>query len=335
MARVLETTRRTAHSFDADEAATARAILPERPVTATNCERIPDILALATETVVHEVSLEFGSFPGARNADQPAGHTDRPRDVEADAISSDKPTPLAAMERGFVGYIDGPDAKWRVIGWARALQPNASDAVRLGIRLLENGVEIVAATAERFRGDLLAAGIGDGSYGFLLPLPARMFDGLRHLFEIRVTGATGPDLLGELDIALPSRAPAMLEPQGFVAQTAKALVQKALRPRRSNINHDIHAYAAELTLTMKDIVNTYDYATALGLLYVHVLRRRIDEGGLQSRIHRLGVDPGDFDEIIFEVLASDETQTRYKANQEAGFPDLAPLRAWTGLRAPG
>ena len=45
--------------------------------------------------------------------------------------------------------------------------------------------------------------------------------------------------------------------------------------------------------------------------------------------------PGDFDEIIFEVLASDETQTRYKANQEAGFPDLAPLRAWTGLRAPG
>jgi hypothetical protein len=249
--------------------------------------------------------------------------------------TSQTPGPAGAVTEPIprvVGYIDGPDAKWRVVGWAQPLPPGPR---RLDVHLLENDTELAVARAERFRGDLLEAGIGDGTYGFVLPLPARLFDGLRHKFSIHADGPAGPEPLGELDVALPSRPPAMLGGQDHATQKAMRLLQQALhRPDRPN-NTDLRAYAAELTRTMKDIVNTYDYATALGLLYVHILRRRIDDGGLQSRLHRLAVDPDILSEIIWDVLTSDESRARHHGHQELGFPDLAPLLAWTGLRAQG
>jgi hypothetical protein len=241
------------------------------------------------------------------------------------------PPPDAPADIQLSGYVDGPDAKWRIVGWAR---PTQGDDKRVEVRLAEDGIDLSAARAERFRGDLLAAGIGDGHYGFLLPLPAKLFDGKRHKLSVHVHGTNGPNLLDSLDIALPSRPPTTIDDHESATTSVSAMVREVLRRHRPTVHNDMHLYARELTKTLKDIVNTYDYSTALGLLYVHVLRRHIDEGGLQSRIHRLAVDPAELSKIVYEVLDSDETRARYHDNQDQGFPDLGPLLAWTGLRVP-
>jgi hypothetical protein len=280
-------------------------------------EQLPaaDDASIGTETELFECLRQEAQFIG--------GESSIADPSSASSLAENQATQI-------LGYIDGPDAKWRIVGWAQRL-PVATQ--RLDIRLYENDLELAIARAERFRGDLLDAGIGDGNYGFVLPLPPRLFDGLRHKFAIYADDPAGPKFLGEIDIVLPSRPPASLEPADTPSQKAIRLIQIALLRHSPIRDTRIGAYADELTRTMKDIVNAYDYATALGLLYVHLLRRRIDEGGLQSRIHRLSVDPEEFSQIILEVLTSDESQLRHHGYQELAYPDLAPLIAWTVLRS--
>ena len=70
----------------------------------------------------------------------------------------------------------------RIEGWARDLdRPD----VKLLLRIFDNGVPIADVLAERFREDLLAAGIGAGEHAFSIDLPQPLARSQRHIVEVR------------------------------------------------------------------------------------------------------------------------------------------------------
>ncbi len=227
---------------------------------------------------------------------------------------------------GFNGYVDGLNHQWRVIGWARPLLP---DIERLQVQLLEGGDVLDTAMADLFRGDLLGAMIGDGKFGFSLKIPVRLFDGMRHTLLVCVGGVPGPAIVGRLDVALPNRATS--KAPGLVSGSATELLA-AILPNRGTDEAETEARAADLTHVLGSIASAFDHATALGLLYVHVLRRRIDHDGLQTRLTRLSSAPEELATVIREVLASEEAKNLYKPGSGHRFPDISALEVWTRLR---
>jgi hypothetical protein len=70
----------------------------------------------------------------------------------------------------------------RIQGWARDLE---RPEVKLLLRAFDNGVPIADVLAERFRDDLLAAGIGAGDHAFSIDLPQPLPRSQRHIIEVR------------------------------------------------------------------------------------------------------------------------------------------------------
>jgi hypothetical protein len=239
-------------------------------------------------------------------------------------------TAPAAIAPAVEGYIDGLDARWHVVGWARSVK--IADE-RLKVELMEEGRAVASDTAMRFRGDLLDARRGDGKYGFQLSIPTSLFDGRRHSFTVRVAPPGGLEVLGQLDIVLPSRLP---KSAGVKETTAKAtaanLVESVLGGGVAQPAQYLETYVQHLTKALDAVAREYDFATALGLLYVHILHRRIDEGGLQTRLTRLSKNPEQLGDVIREVVYSDEAQSRIKRPSGYHLPDLEAIRAWTRLR---
>ncbi|WP_430232903.1 hypothetical protein, partial [Nitrosomonas communis] len=94
------------------------------------------------------------------------------------------PKPL--MVEDIVGNMDGCEATG-IYGWAF----NKSDADEyLEIEILVDGQLIARQSADKYREDLLVAGIGNGRHGFRIQPPVELFDGNEHLIEVRET-ATG------------------------------------------------------------------------------------------------------------------------------------------------
>jgi hypothetical protein len=239
------------------------------------------------------------------------------------------PTPVAAAPT-VEGYIDGLDARWHVVGWARSVQ--IADE-RLKVELVEEGRAVSSDMAMRFRGDLLDARRGDGKYGFQLSIPTSLFDGRRHSFSVRVAPPNEPAVLGQLDIVLPSRLPKSAGVKETTAKvTAASLVESVLGGGVAQPAHYVESYVQHLTKALDAVAREYDFATALGLLYVHILRRRIDDGGLQTRLTRLSKNPEQLGDVIREVVHSDEAQSRIKRASGYHLPDLEAIRAWTRLR---
>jgi hypothetical protein len=239
---------------------------------------------------------------------------------------TDPAAPSSGAAADFEGYVDGLNHQWRVIGWARPLQ---ADTKRLHVQLVEDDCVLDTAVADSFRGDLLAARKGDGQYGFSLQIPASLFDGSRHTLGVRVAGRAVAGNVGTLDVALPNRAPP--KAAGAAPKTAADVLQAVLPPRSSG-GALPDAQEAELTRVLADIAHAYDQATALGLLYVHVLRRRIDHDGLKTRLTRLSTAPAELTTIVREVLASDEAKLLYRPGSSHRFPDISALDVWTRLR---
>jgi len=234
-----------------------------------------------------------------------------------EAASLEAPPPAS-----FKGYVDGLSHQWQVVGWARPLVPGVE---RLQVQLLENGDVLDTAIADTFRGDLLGAMIGDGRFGFSLKIPPRLFDGLRHTLVVGAGGVPGAGVIGQLDVALPNRA-------GSKALGSATELMAAILPNRGAEEGGLVARAADLTQVLAEIARSFDHATALGLLYVHVLRRRIDYDGLQTRLTRLSNAPEDLATVVREVLASEEAKTLYKPGSGHRFPDMSALEVWTRLR---
>lgn len=79
------------------------------------------------------------------------------------------------------GYLDVTSCD-EIVGWAwDAYRP--SDTVYVGI--YEDTTLLATIPANNFRGDLLAAGFGNGYHGFRLPTPSRLKDGRPHAVTAR------------------------------------------------------------------------------------------------------------------------------------------------------
>jgi hypothetical protein len=250
-----------------------------------------------------------------------------PDEAEASATpSSSSAEAPAGGSVAFKGYVDGLSHQWRVVGWVR---PLLADVERLQVQLIENDSVLDTASANMFRGDLLGAMIGDGKYGFSLKIPQRLFDGSRHTFLVKAPAVAGANLVGKLEVALPNRAPQKV---GAGPRNAAELLSSILPARERAEDFDLEEQGPELNRVLENIARIYDQATALGLLYIHVLRRRIDNDGLQTRLTRLSNAPSDMATIISEVLCSEEARTLYTSGSASRFPDIALLEAWTRLR---
>lgn len=241
------------------------------------------------------------------------------------------PVPMPVPEEAAVeGYIDGLDARWNVVGWVRLVQMVSE---RLTVELTEAGRVVSSDIAMRFRGDLLDARRGDGKYGFQLAIPPGLFDGGRHGFVVRLAPPADRAVLGQLDIVLPSRLPKAAGVHKAAAQvTAADLVESVLAGAVAQPLEYMETYVQHLTQALDSLAQEYDFATALGMLYVHILRRRIDEGGLQTRLTRLSKNPGQLGDVVREIMYSDEAQTLIKTSSGYYLPDLEAVRAWTRLR---
>ncbi len=254
----------------------------------------------------------------------------KPRSGQAVARPENPPVRLARDEPAkpvWEGYVDGLDPRWNVVGWVRV---PARPERRLTVGLMAGDTVIATDTALRFRGDLVAVNYGDGHYGFHLAIPGRFFDGGRHKLAVRVLGEAGEAILGQLEITLPSRPPRRAEPGEEVK--AANLVAAVIGTRRAATPAELETFAQELSEALELVARQYDAATAIGLLYVHVLRRRADEDGMQTRLTRLSRDPDQLDEVVREVVFSDEAVASLRGGAGLQLPALTAIRAWTRLR---
>lgn len=92
------------------------------------------------------------------------------------------------MLSGHLDYV-GPD---RIAGWAR---DDRDDGRRLVLELYDGEQRIARFVADKMRTDLAKAGLGDGCYGFWLPLPASLFPMPVHRVSVRFA-ETGLDIGG-------------------------------------------------------------------------------------------------------------------------------------------
>ncbi len=83
-------------------------------------------------------------------------------------------------------------------GWA---QDTVHLDRRLTVELLENGKALVSGEANLFRPDLAAAKIGDGGYGFKIPLPSKILDDKEHIITAQVS-VPRKSLKGEIRIKI-------------------------------------------------------------------------------------------------------------------------------------
>ncbi len=94
-----------------------------------------------------------------------------------------------------------------ILGWIMMPEQPSNRSV---VALKHDGYAVAKTIASRFRADLLAAGVGDGCYGFELPLPHPVVDGRIHTLEI-VEQATGTSLTSgpvpwSSDVSIDTRA---------------------------------------------------------------------------------------------------------------------------------
>ena len=82
------------------------------------------------------------------------------------------------------GNLDGIDGLY-VVGWA--WEPENPEK-RLKINVYVDGILSAESMADIYREDLKYSGIGDGKYGFRIPLPNNLVDGKEHEIKVIVNG---------------------------------------------------------------------------------------------------------------------------------------------------
>ncbi len=127
--------------------------------------------------------------PARRNGIEGGGIAGAPE--PADEIFTDAP-PGGAQPPPFRFFVDGVSDK-EISGWIT----KPDEPSHRCIVVLQEGDRVLGRTiASRFRTDLISAGIGDGCYSFVIPLPPALFDGDEHLIEI-IEQETGFPLTAE------------------------------------------------------------------------------------------------------------------------------------------
>jgi GT2 family glycosyltransferase/glycosyltransferase involved in cell wall biosynthesis len=90
-----------------------------------------------------------------------------------------------------IGSFDECEATC-ISGWAA---DSGTSVDRMHIEILADGILLTQTVANVFRADLVAAGIGDGKFGFKVMLPEALLDGSEHMIEVREI-STGSMLAG-------------------------------------------------------------------------------------------------------------------------------------------
>jgi|HubBroStandDraft_4_1064222.scaffolds.fasta_scaffold00645_7 hypothetical protein len=223
----------------------------------------------------------------------------------------------------FQGFIDGIDAKWRLSGWA--YDPAANEP--LVVELVEGETVLATARAAEFRPDLLATGVGQGTYAFYIRIPASLFDGKFHNLRVYGVGSAHREPIGKpFGIVLPRIGPRHGAAQASVPairifeQVSGISAPMADRPSAEVIE--------ETSSVLRQLGLRFGHAAALGLLYAYVLRRPIDNDGLVTRLTRIHSDVSEYKSIVQEVLYSDEAQSIHGPSRYLSLHPLEFLGVW-------
>jgi glycosyltransferase involved in cell wall biosynthesis/tetratricopeptide (TPR) repeat protein len=102
-------------------------------------------------------------------------------------VRFDPGTAVAASSKRFDGSVESLDHNG-INGWAAAV----GIAAPLDVVLFVDGRPAGSARADKFRQDLRAAGIHEGRHGYVLPLPADVFDGKPHRINVYPASSSTP-----------------------------------------------------------------------------------------------------------------------------------------------
>jgi hypothetical protein len=89
-----------------------------------------------------------------------------------------------SLPPAYQGFLDGANCS-QIAGWA--WNQNAPNTP-ISVDLYDNGNFLANVNANLFRQDLLNAGIGNGSHGFVYNVPVTLQDGLIHSIQARIAG---------------------------------------------------------------------------------------------------------------------------------------------------
>jgi len=110
-------------------------------------------------------------------------------------------------------------------GWA---WDPARPRLRLDVSVWLDGAPLGIHRADRFRGDLKRAGIGDGGHGVACVLPVAQQDGAEHTLELRLADAPMAEPLARAALPLPQRAHRL---QGRIERIADGALMGWVRDR--------------------------------------------------------------------------------------------------------
>jgi hypothetical protein len=218
------------------------------------------------------------------------------------------------------GFVDTIDPSWRILGWAF---DRNSPSRRLVVRLLEDGVVLSEAIAERYRQDVADAQYGDGSSGFMLDLPSTMFDGRVHHLSVFAGSYGSQKLIGKpFELALPARLKRRKESR----QRASELLNVIGQLPRSALQEE--SAGSTLDDILRRLTSRFGTAVALDLLYVYLLGRHIDPNGLEEGLRLLEENEQSYKLLVQQVLRSPEYVSTNKWGYAAGLASPTVLSAW-------
>lgn len=217
------------------------------------------------------------------------------------------------------GSLDGLTGSNQLGGWAWI----PGQGIPIAVEIRDDGEPIGRVVANVFRQDLREAGIGDGRHGFLIDLPLPCCDGRFHEVTLHAHGEAGSTAaIAARRVAFPRRRAGNL-PRGIpAAALLNTILGSAGAPGSTAFDRaDIDALVA----AARGLASRFGDDTALALLYVHLLHRRIDGEGLAMFLEHLATRPGDFEGVAEAILASPE---RRKLGRNGRIAPLSGLTAW-------
>ena len=223
-------------------------------------------------------------------------------------------------DQRYEGYVEGIDSAWCLYGWVRKV----GSPIPVRVQLMGESGILFSTTANRSRLDVAAAGLGDGNCGFLLTLPAHLFDGSVHKLGVNIVDDDGVrEFRSFFGVMLPR---------------LRASARRSAEPARSifdRVAGDLVAEArlgdrliTDLATVLEELGNRLGNSSALGLLYAHVLRRPIDPDGLATRLTRLHANPKEYRQIVSEVVHSFEARNIHEHTAFSTIHPLGHLSAW-------
>lgn len=220
-----------------------------------------------------------------------------------------------------VGYVDGV-VHYEVFGWA--WNPEAPRQ-RLEILLIENGVVVATQVADKYRSDLVAAGIGDGNYHFQIPLPAKIAE--KDLYEISVV--IGGEELTPLK-GSPIRFDASLERTKLVKRSTALPERLSSYQLGAEIGSEREAtvIAGRIARDIERIAARFGADIALSMIYLYLLQRPIDQGGLKTRKSEIIRGRASYADVVRAIIQSAEFKDNGCAHVVPPSDSEYPLKVW-------